>query len=56
MMTGNLLLMALSPADLRWFWSITVYEDPKAGIVTARRWRRFEEAKAAAWRRRDQRP
>jgi hypothetical protein len=24
-----------TPAELRWFWSITVYVDPKAGIVTS---------------------
>jgi hypothetical protein len=26
---------ASTSADLRWFWSITVYVDPKAGITTS---------------------
>jgi hypothetical protein len=24
-----------TPEDLRWFWSITVYVDPTAGVVTS---------------------
>jgi hypothetical protein len=26
---------ASTPAELRWFWSVTVYVNPKAGIVTS---------------------
>jgi hypothetical protein len=26
---------ASTPAALRWFWSVTVYVNPKAGIVTS---------------------
>jgi hypothetical protein len=33
-------------AELRWFWSITVYVDPKHGIVTSGRGPTLEEAKA----------
>ena len=33
-------------AELRWFWSITVYVDPKHGIVTSGRGPALEEAKA----------
>ena len=32
--------------DLRWFWSITVYVDPKQGIKTSGRAPSLEEAKA----------
>jgi hypothetical protein len=33
-------------AELRWFWSITVYVDAKHGIVTSGRGPTLEEAKA----------
>jgi hypothetical protein len=39
--------------ELRWFWSITVYVDPKHGIITNGRTATLEEAKAnflASWR------
>ena len=26
---------ASTPADVRWFWSVTVYVGPKAGIIKA---------------------
>jgi hypothetical protein len=45
---------ASTPVDLRWFWSITVYVDPMAGIVTSGKVTALEEAKAefeAVWRR-----
>jgi hypothetical protein len=32
--------------DLRWFWSITVYVDPKLGITTSGRAASLDEAKA----------
>jgi hypothetical protein len=32
--------------DLRWFWSITVYVDPKQGINTSGRAAGLDEAKA----------
>ena len=32
--------------DLRWFWSITVYVDPKQGIITSGRAASLDEAKA----------
>jgi hypothetical protein len=32
--------------DLRWFWSITVYVDPKQGITTSGRTASLDEAKA----------
>ena len=32
---------------LRWFWSITVYVDPKRGVVTFGRGSTIEEAKLA---------
>ena len=32
--------------ELRWFWSITVYVDPKRGIITSGRAPTLEEAKA----------
>jgi hypothetical protein len=38
--------------ELRWFWSITVYVDPKFGIKTNSRTATVEEAKAqfrASW-------
>jgi hypothetical protein len=35
-----------TPEDLRWFWSITVYVDPRAGIVTSGKVPTLEEAKA----------
>jgi hypothetical protein len=44
---------ASTAADLRWFWSITVYVDPIAGIVTSGKVATLGEAKAqfeAAWR------
>ena len=34
-------------AHLRWFWSITVYVDPKRGVVTFGRGSTIEEAKLA---------
>jgi hypothetical protein len=34
------------PPDLRWFWSITVYVDPKQGINTSGRAASLDEAKA----------
>jgi hypothetical protein len=34
------------PADLRWFWSITVYVHPNAGIVTSGKVASLEQAKA----------
>jgi hypothetical protein len=40
-------------AELRWFWSITVYVNPKHGIITRGRTATLEEAKAkflASWR------
>ena len=42
-----------TPVDLRWFWSITVYVDPKTGIPTSGKVATLDEAKAqfqAAWR------
>jgi hypothetical protein len=33
-------------ADLRWFWSITVYVDPIAGIVTSGKVATLDAAKA----------
>jgi hypothetical protein len=45
---------ASTPADLRWFWSVTVYVDPKAGIITSGKVATLDEAKAqfeTAWRR-----
>jgi hypothetical protein len=36
----------VSLADLRWFWSITVYVDPKQGINTSGRAASLDEAKA----------
>ena len=41
-------------ADLRWFWSITVYVHPRAGIVTSGKVATLDAAKAqfeASWRR-----
>ena len=35
-----------SKPELRWFWSITVYVDPKRGIITSGRAPTLEEAKA----------
>jgi hypothetical protein len=35
-----------SPPELRWFWSITVYVNPKLGIKTSGRAASLEEAKA----------
>jgi hypothetical protein len=32
---------------LRWFWSVTVYVDPKAGIVTSGKVSTLGEAKMA---------
>jgi hypothetical protein len=32
--------------DLRWLWSITVYVDPKQGIITSGRAASLDEAKA----------
>ena len=43
-----------TPADLRWFWSIIVYVNPRAGIVTSGKVPTLDEAKAqfeASWRR-----
>ena len=45
---------ASTPAELRWFWSITVYVDPMAGIVTSGKVPTLDAAKAqfeASWRR-----
>ena len=42
------------PPEYRWFWSITLYIDPKLGIVTSGRAPTIEEAKAqflASWQR-----
>jgi hypothetical protein len=41
-----------SKPELRWFWSITVYINPKLGIITSGRAPTIEEAKAqflASW-------
>jgi hypothetical protein len=35
-----------SPPELRWFWSITVYVNPKLGITTSGRAASIEDAKA----------
>ena len=35
-----------TPPDLRWFWSITVYVDPKQGINASGRAASLDEAKA----------
>jgi len=35
-----------SKPELRWFWSITVYVNPKLGITTSGRAASIEEAKA----------
>ena len=35
-----------TPADLRWFWSMTVYVHPRAGIVTSGKVATLDEAKA----------
>ena len=43
-----------TPADLRWFWSITVYVHPRAGIRTSGKVATLEQAKAqfeTAWHR-----
>ena len=43
-----------TPAELRWFWSVTVYVDPRAGIVTSGKVPTLDAAKAqfeASWRR-----
>jgi hypothetical protein len=43
-----------SRPELRWFWSITVYVDPKQGINTSGRAASLEEAKAqfrSSWQR-----
>lgn len=37
---------ARTSADLRWFWSITVYVDPNAGITTRGRVPTLGQAKA----------
>jgi hypothetical protein len=37
---------ASRPADLRWFWSVTVYVDPMAGITTSGNVPTLERAKA----------
>ena len=37
---------ASTPVELRWFWSVTVYVNPKAGIVTNGKKAQFE----TAWR------
>ena len=45
---------ASTPAELRWFWSVTVYVNPKAGIVTSGKVATLDEVKAqleATWRR-----
>ena len=45
---------ASAPADLRWFWSVIVYVDPRAGVRTSGKVAALDEAKAefeAAWRR-----
>jgi hypothetical protein len=36
-----------TPADLRWFWSIIVYVDPKAGIVTSGKVPTLDESQGA---------
>ena len=43
-----------TPAELRWFWSVIVYVDPRAGVRTSGKVAALDEAKAefeAAWRR-----
>jgi hypothetical protein len=35
-----------SRPELRWYWSITVYVDPKQGIITGGRAASLDEAKA----------
>ena len=35
-----------SKPELRWFWSITVYVNPKLGIITSGRAASLDEAKA----------
>jgi hypothetical protein len=43
-----------TPVELRWFWSVTVYVHPRAGIVTSGKVPTLEAAKAqfeASWRR-----
>jgi hypothetical protein len=45
---------ASTPAELRWFWSVTVYVNPKESIVTSGKAPTIEAAKAAleaSWRR-----
>jgi hypothetical protein len=45
---------ASTPAELRWFWSVTVYVNPKAGIVTSEKVPTLAVGKAqleTAWRR-----
>jgi hypothetical protein len=41
---------ASTPADLRWFWSITVYVHPRAGIVTNGKVPTLDEAKSSSRR------
>jgi hypothetical protein len=44
---------ASTPPEMRWFWSVTVYVNPKAGIVTSGKALTLAVAKAqfeAAWR------
>jgi hypothetical protein len=41
-----------SPPEYRWFWSITVYVNPKLGIITSGRAPSIDQAKAqflASW-------
>jgi hypothetical protein len=43
-----------TPAEQRWFWSVTVYVDPKSSIITSGKVPTLDEAKAqfeTAWRR-----
>ena len=49
---GRLYEDRLSRPELRWFWSITVYVNPKLGITTSGRAPSIDQAKAqflASW-------
>src|SRR5437764_12591 len=43
---GRLYEDRYSKPELRWFWSITVYVNPKLGIITSGRAATMDEAKA----------